>query len=332
MAYDLLDLLRPPPHRGPLIAAGAVLMTIGVALEEIRLADELATGVHLAILALASGAIYALGVQVRQEGPPYAFQSVLLVCGLGLMYPALLTLADVLGADFGAGLPAGAFVWTSLLLAAAAAWPADRRDSAICALIAALAAGVAGLAFVHWSVESTSFSTDRWLLALLAAGYVAGSLRLRGVAPRHSVQLVNAAALALLALGLTGVVPALIAQLAPFGGGATEVLPDFWELVLLAAGCGLVAYGAVDREPGPAYLGVANLAVFGASAATSDATLYFWPGALLALGVGVMAAGLRPRKPLPPEPSAYTTGSVPLASRAGEEEPVLRVRDDSPPG
>jgi hypothetical protein len=331
LANDLLDLLRPPPHRGPLIAAGAVLVTIGVALEEIRLADELATGVHLAILALTSGAIYALGAQVRQEGPPYAFQSVLLVCGLGLLYPALLTLADVLGADFDDGFPAGAFVWTSLLLAAAAFWPAAARDSAICALIAALAAGVAALAFVNWALDATSLTTYRGLLALLACGYVASSLLLRGPAPRHSVQLVNAAGLAMLVLGLTGVVPAAFAELSPFGDGADEVLPDFWELVLLAAGCGLVAYGAVDREPGPAYLGVATLAAFVVSAAISDATLYFWPGALLALGAGVMAAGLRPRKPLPPEPSAYTTGSVPLASRAGEEEPVLRVRDDSPP-
>ena len=124
----LLELLRPPPHRGPLIAAGAVLLTVGVALEEIRLSDKLPTGVHLVILALASGSIYALGVQVRQEGRPYAFQSVLLVCGLLLLYPALLTLADVLGADFD-GFPAGAFVWTSLLLAAAAVWPAVARRS-----------------------------------------------------------------------------------------------------------------------------------------------------------------------------------------------------------
>jgi hypothetical protein len=43
-----------------------------------------------------------------------------------------------------------------------------------------------------------------------------------------------------------------------------------------------------------------------------------------------MFAGLRPRAPLPPEPSAYTTGDVPLASRA-EADPVVRVRDDSPP-
>ena len=38
---ELLELLRPPAHRGPLIAAGTVLFTVGIALEELRLADEL---------------------------------------------------------------------------------------------------------------------------------------------------------------------------------------------------------------------------------------------------------------------------------------------------
>ena len=39
---DLLELLRPPAHRGPLIAAGAVLFTLGIALEEVRLDDAAA--------------------------------------------------------------------------------------------------------------------------------------------------------------------------------------------------------------------------------------------------------------------------------------------------
>ncbi len=89
MASDLLDLLRPPAHRGPLIAAGAVLVTVGVALEEIRLNDKLPTGVHLVILALAAGVILALGLQARPEdGRPPTYQSVLLVAGLGLLAPA----------------------------------------------------------------------------------------------------------------------------------------------------------------------------------------------------------------------------------------------------
>jgi hypothetical protein len=327
----LLDLLRPPPHRGPLIAAGAVLVALGVALEEIRLHDTLPLGVHLAILALAAGVLYALGVQVRQEGRPYAFQSVLLVAGLLLLYPALLTLADVLGADF-AGFPAGAIVWTSLLYAGAALYPAAARSSAVCALIAALALGLAGLAFANWVFGATSATTYRWLLALAGAAYVAVSLLLRGSSPRHSEQLVNAAGLAVLGIGLTGVAPILVRAFVPLGFAPAGGLPDGWELVVLAAGCGLVAYGAVDRAPGPAYLGLADLAAFAVSAGfgATEETLLYWPALLLALGLGAMFAGLRPRAPLPPEPDAYTTGDLPLASRSGEE-PVLRVRDDSPP-
>jgi len=76
---------------------------------------------------------------------------------------------------------------------------------------------------------------------------------------------------------------------------------------------------------------VANLGAFLVSAGISDEeTLLYWPALLLAVGLGVMFTGLRPRAPLPPEPNAYTTGKVPLASRS-EEEPVLRVRDDSAP-
>jgi hypothetical protein len=328
LANELLDLLRPPPHRGPLIAAGAVLVTVGVALEEIRLSDKLPTGVHLVILALAAGIIYALGVQVHQEGRPYAFQSVLLVCGLLLLYPALLTLADVLGADFGP-FPAGAVVWTSLVWAGAAAYPAVARNSSICALIAAIAAGIALMAFLRWAFEPDTATPYRWLLALAAAVFAVLSLALRGSRPRHSEQMVNAAGLAVLVIALTGVLPLLRVLVLPFGAPAASTLPNGWELVVLAAGCGLVAYGAVDRAPGPAYLGVVNLAAFVVSAGASEQeTLLYWPALILALGIGTMFTGLRPRRPLPPEPDAYTSGDVPLASRAGEEETVVRVRYD----
>src|SRR5215210_188505 len=329
---ELPELLRPPAHRGPLIAAGAVLVTVGVLLEEVRLEEKLPTGVHLALLALAAGLMLALGLQARAEGArPPAFQSVLLVCGLVLLAPALLTLADVLGADFDA-FPAGAVTWTALVLAGVALWPAAAKGSSICALIGALAIGVAALAFVNWSTGADGVTTYRWLLALAALAYVIVSLLLRGPAPRHSEQMVNAAGLAVLAIALTGIVRGVLGFLIPFGlGGGAQLLPNGWELLVLAAGCGLVAYGAVDRAPGPAYLGVANLLAFLASAGLSDdETLLFWPALILALGLAAMGAGLRPRRPLPPEPSAYPSGTVPLASRTGEET-VVRVRDDSPP-
>jgi hypothetical protein len=328
MPNGLLDLLRPPAHRGPLIAAGAVLVTVGVALEEIRLDEKLPLGVHLVILALAAGVIYALAVQPRAQGRPYAFQSVLLVCGLILLSPALLTLADVLGADFNE-FPAGALVWTSVLLAGAAAWPAAARNSSICALIAAAALGVAVLSFVNWTFGAGSVTTYRWLLAMLALVYSLASLLLRGSAPRHSEQMANAAGLAILALALTGVLPALLGAIPLFGSGPVEVLPNGWELVVFAVGCGLVAYGAVDRAPGPAYLGVANLLAFVVSAGTTDeVTLLYWPLLILLLGLGAMLTGLRPRSPLPPEPSAYHSGDLPLAARSDDEETVVRVRAD----
>ena len=62
------ELLRPPPHRGPLIAAGAVALGVGIALEEIRLDDKLGTGVHMVILLLAGALIYWLGAQGGARG------------------------------------------------------------------------------------------------------------------------------------------------------------------------------------------------------------------------------------------------------------------------
>jgi hypothetical protein len=133
--------------------------------------------------------------------------------------------------------------------------------------------------------------------------------------------LVDAAALAVLAIALQALAGVLVASVLPFGPPPVQPLPTFWELVVVAAGCGLVAYGAVDRAPGPAWLGVANLAAFVLAVGQGEATLRWWPIVLLVVGAVAMAAGLRPRRPLPPEPPAYRAGEAPLASRVDD---VLR--------
>lgn len=330
MSSPALELLRPPPHRGPLIAAGAVVLAVGVALEELRLRDELPAGVHLLILAVFAALTLGIGLQPAEPGRPRAYQSVLLVTGLLALYGALLRLADALGADFGGVLPAS-LVWTSLVLAGVAAWAAMMRRSAICLFIAAVATGIALLAALDWIFGADSQGPYRVVLLLLAIVLVLASLVLRGGSPRHAEQLVNAAGLGILAVALIALADAAVALLIPFGAVPDPVLPDFWELVVLAAGCGLVAYGAVDRVPGAAWLGFANLLAFVVCAAlTPDATLLFWPLWLILLGGGAMLAGLRPRSPLPPEPDAYRAGEQPLAART-DEEITLRVRDDSAP-
>jgi hypothetical protein len=322
---DLLELLRPPAHRGPLIAAGTVLFTAGIALEEVRLEDTLPRWLHVLVLAAAAALILGLGLQAQLEGGrPAAYQSVLLVCGLLLLEAALLQFADLLGVDFSGDFPAGTFVWTSLLLCGAALYPAVQRNSAICGMIAGIAAGVAFLSAANWIFGAESQTVFRWLLLLLALVFVLVSLVLRGGNPRHAELMVITGGLATLSI-------VLVASFALLDtGGDDGLLPGFWEFIVLGAGCGLVAYGAVDHVPGAAWLGVAHLVGFlAAASAGADDTLLWWPLILLLLGGGAMAAGLRPRRPLPPEPDGYSV-ERPLASRTDEEISV-RVRNDEPP-
>jgi hypothetical protein len=301
--------------------------------------------VHFLILAVAAAAVLWFALQPRfEEGPPAAFQSVLLVTGLLLLYGALLRLADLLGADFleaadtGARsvaiwgiFPPGAMVWTSLVLAGVAAWAAWARGSAAALLIAAIAGGIAVLAAIAFVFGSETQGPYRWVLLALMLGLVLGSLALRGSAPRHAEQLINAAGLAILIIPVVGLASVAVQSLSLFGGTPDTVLPGFWELVVLATGCGLLAYGAVDRVPGAVYLGLVNLLAFTLVVTLgADRTLRWWPLVLIILGLGVLVAGLRPLSPLPPEPDPYRAGEQPLAART-EEEIRLRVRDDSPP-
>jgi hypothetical protein len=313
----LRELLRPPPHRGPLIAAGGVALAVGVALTVLRLEARVALGV-LALIVLATGALlFWLGAQAPNEhGKPPAYQSVLLATGLLLLYAGLLLLAAALGASFDDGPPAGGFMWTSALAATLALWPALERNSAISLLFAAILAGIALLAAWAWVFEPSD-TAFRWLLLIYAFALLLGSLALREPARRHAEVLIDAGGLAIVAIAVTAILD-------------DESLPAFWELVLLAAGFGLVAFGALDRSPGPAYLGVVNLVLFILSAAAGeDDTLYGWPLFLLVAGIAMLAAGLRPRRPLPPEPSPYRAGEAPLAARADDGEIVVQVRDDS---
>jgi hypothetical protein len=329
---DLLELLRPPAHRGPLIAAGTVLFTAGIALEEVRLEDTLPRWLHVLILAAAAALVLGLGLQARLEGGrPAAFQSVLLVCGLLLLEAALLQFADLLGADFSGDFPAPTFVWTSLLLCGAALYPAVRRNSAICGMLAGIAAGVALLSAANWIFGAESQTVFRWLLLLLALVFVLVSLVLRGGNPRHAELMVITGGLATLSIVLVASLDVLFGTFGSLDGASGDgFLPGFWEFIVLGAGCGLVAYGAVDRVPGAAWLGVAHLGGFlAAASAGADDTLLWWPLILLLLGGGAMVAGLRPRRPLPPEPDGYSV-ERPLASRTDEEISV-RVRNDEPP-
>lgn len=306
---QLLAALTPHPHRGDLIAAGAVPLALGVLLVNARLDGTWANGILLVLTALAAALVLGMGLLAPMERDrPRSYQQVLLLTGLLLAFFALLRLAQVLGADDPLG-ASGTRMWIFSLVTLGAAWIAHARRSAVCTFVAALAGLVAALAFVEWAFDPEGLATTRWVLLALAIGFTLTALARRDVERRQSVYLIDAAGVAILLLGLTfvGSLFGLLTLLGIPGDGPG----GGWKLVLLGAGLGLVAYAGVDREPGPAYLGALIVLLFVALVGVpgpEGPSLWFWPLALLLLGAAAVAAGLRPRRPLPPEPGPPGAG------------------------
>lgn len=298
--------LRPHPHRGDVIAAGAVPLAIAAFLIEIRM-RQWSLGLRFLPVALISGLILTMGWLARLEGDtPRSYHSILLVAGLLPLIVALELLAEVLGAHRPPG--SGAIAWTLGAEAALAAAAARRANSGACTLIAALAGAVAVEAFVNWVFHPHGLGTFRAILLALTLGFTAGAVRLRDRRRRHAVQLINAGGLAAFFLAVTYLATTLVTAAFPgsalLGQGAA---PFGWELYLLAIGFGLVAYAGADREPGPGYIGLAVLLTFAILAGESvfkRGSLVGWPLFLLVIGAGGIAIGLRPRTPLPPSPDS----------------------------
>ena len=149
------------------------------------------------------------------------------------------------------------------------------------------------------------------------------ALALREPARRHAEVLIDAGGLAIAAIAL---VPARLR----IAVRRVRRCPGIWEVVLLGAGFGLVAFGA--RGPlaraRPTWAWSTSACSSLVVADSGDETLFWWPLVLLAIGAAMLVAGLRPRRPLPPEPDPYRAGEAPLAARADEDEVVIRVRND----
>jgi len=317
----LLNSLRPHPHRGAVIAAGAVPLAVAALMVEPRM-RQWSPGARLVVVALLSGLILTMGWLAPLEGTsPRPYHSVLLLAGLVPLALALVLLAEVLGAHRPPG--AGGWAWTFGLETVVAATAARRANSAACTLVAAIAGLVAVEALVAWLFRPHGLGTFRAVLLVLTAGFALGTVRLRDHQRRHAVQLANAAGLTALALAATYLFPIALASLLRASGAFLTILgagrpavPFGWELYLLAIGLGLVAYACADGEPGPAYIGAAVLVAFAVLAGlppVGRGSLVGWPLFLLAIGGAGLAIGLRPRRPLPPEPgSGVDAPTVPL--------------------
>jgi hypothetical protein len=306
----MLAALRPEPHRGDQVAAGVVVLVTFIYVLETRFEQAWGPGIRLVIDAAATFFAGALAVQSPLEGErPRAYQSVLYVATFFLVLATLKNLADVLGANNPIS-ASGTIVWVGLLLLVLCVWFSARRNSAIMTLLGAASFASVVEAFVDWVFSPNGASTFRWILLLLIGAFALASLNQRGARPRHGVQFVNAAGLAAVVLGLTFALDLIFSGFASAlggGGAASHGAGTGWELVLLACGFGLVAYAAVDREAGPAYIGVIVLALFVGIAgprSASGASLIGWPIVLLLMAGAMLVVGLRPSRPLPPPPDA----------------------------
>jgi hypothetical protein len=290
-------MLRPLPHRGDVVAAGAVALAALVLLLQLRFNHLWAHGIHLAYAAAALAFVAALALRAPREGPePRPYESALLATTFVLAVPALTRLGQALGSD---GLDSsGTLAWVGGALAVLGFGLAAARASALCVLLGAVALGVGVLGAVQWLFEPRTPQTMRWVLLALASAFALATVAQRDRRPRHAIALAEAGGLAALALAVSLVIGGILSfDLAPMRGAGTG-----WELFLYACGFGLCAYSAVDRAPGPGWIGAAVLAVTTLVAAGSDPTLLGWPLVLAVGAAGLLVIGLRPSRPLPPAP------------------------------
>src|SRR5581483_8037921 len=134
----VIDRLRPHPHRGDVIAAGAVPLSLAAIVVELRM-TQWSLGPRFVVVALIAVLLLTMGSLAELEGEvPRAYHSVLLVAGLLPLVVALVLLAEVLGAQRPPG--AGGLFWVFALEALVAFVCARRANSGASTLIGALAA------------------------------------------------------------------------------------------------------------------------------------------------------------------------------------------------
>jgi hypothetical protein len=288
-------MLRPLPHRGDVVAAGAVALAALVALLQLRFDEVWADGVHVAYAAMAVAFVGALGLRAPREGPePRPYQSALLVTTLALAAVTLGRLAALVGAGgFDSG---GTIAWLAGALAALGLGLGYARSSAVCILLGAVSMVTALVGVVQWLFSPDGVGPFRWLLLVLAGAFAFATVAERDRRPSRAVAMADVAGLTALALALS------------FGfslgedGADAETAGAGWELFLYACGFGLCAYSAVDRAPGPGWIGGAVLVITTLVASVGDATLLGWPVVLGAGAAALLVVGLRPSRPLPPPP------------------------------
>jgi hypothetical protein len=322
-----------PDRRGDwLRMVGGVLFAVGAAILFVRKTGDwaafpllLAVGIPCAIL-FAHGAMGALAA-----GTVARWHAMLMVAGVLLSVLAFGQLWDVVGIDTDS---AGFGFLLFACVAGLAAFASFGVGAAYQALLAAVAGIAAWLFFFEMLLDDPSTATFRWLLIVLFVAYAAAAFALREREAPQAPELVTAAGIAGVGVGVIGVVAGagdavgvLFFGAVPTGGEGQSFV---WDLFLLVFSAVLVVYGAVAKARGPAYVGFVGLVAFAAIQGAEinallegdepDSSFLGWPLILILLGAAALAAGAVGPKP----PPAGTR--VPSGPRAPEPETTYDVR------
>jgi len=295
------------PFRGDQVAAGAVALTVLVWLVDFRLQEDVADGGRVALVAVACAFLTLLGWRSpREPSSPRGYQVALYVCAWSLALLVLLELTVLLDVD----LEATTVTWVAgASFLVAAAW-ARAKDTATLTLVGAAAGVVTVVAAAH-ALGDPSSGTVRWLLFGCSVVLTFAVLSRRDRRPAHAAQLANVGGLTVAAILATGLEDLLLLAFGGDGEDVTFHLGTGWELLGLAAGLGLIAYGAVDEHRGPVGIGVLLLALW-TTELGADGGLVGWPVVLAVGAAFLLIVGLRPATPLPPQPGLPDVPDGPL--------------------
>ena len=293
--------LRIDAERGPILAAGGVLLAAAVGMLAIRLESSWGKGVHLIVELAAFAVIFGMAWLSPLAERPLAYQSTLAVTGLVLLVVVLFRLADVFGVENTGN--AGTLIWISAMFTLVAGLAATRFASVASALFACIGAAVFAVAVIDKVFDPHGFTTFRWVFFLLTIVFAVAAAGLgRGPRPGFAVAAVNAAGLMLLALLATFVVSEFAYAFAALDRdvvGESVSGPGWgWKLVLVVGSLAVIAYAAVRRERGPGFIGgfALLLAIVVIGRPHEEASVVGWPVLLLLAALATLALGLAPRQ------------------------------------
>lgn len=300
-------------HRGNTLAAGTVVLAAFAAELELRHETPVwgRLAVALALLALALAG--ALGSPREGDGPR-TYQELLLALATISGVAVAAHLLVLTGAASGSAFPSWAIATAAAAGAVIGAVLARARGGTIVLAAAGVLAVVALVAGADAARPHGDPRPGIRLVLVLAAAVLLVQVVLRLERRyRQAVALVDVLAVVFLLLAATFLVddvPGATAALGLAPGDARAGVG--WELLLLAAGFGLVGLGSTLHETGPGWLGA--LALVAALAVIADGGRAAWPAALAAAGIVLVAVALRP--------VAHRVPDAPVPHEGPPPEPV----------